>query len=269
MEMKYYIYKITDRTNSKLYVGQTRRNIYIRFAEHINKALHSKRKNDIATALYIAINNHKPENFYVELLEEVIGTPKQVDDRERSWIAFYNSTDPEKGYNIDAGGHTISDACREAAKKYLFKAGVKLNGKLLENARNNGYKIAKKIYQFDKTTGVLIAEYPSIMEASRATGCDRRSIQRQLNKEATYKFTPRVLSNVKYVWAFPEETTTDYIVHTGKTDDALDNLEFKKTLEEAENRLAELPNAEGKKLEILTLHDKLFKYLCEKDEFKN
>ena len=90
------IYKITDRSNNKVYIGQTKRDIYKRFAEHINKALHSDRKNDKALALYIAINNHKPENFYIESLEKVEGTPKQVDEREQYWISYFNSTDPEK-----------------------------------------------------------------------------------------------------------------------------------------------------------------------------
>lgn len=263
MENLYNIYKITDRTNNKIYIGQTKRDIYKRFAEHINKALHSNRKNDRSLALYIAICNHKPENFYVELLEKVTGTPKQVDAKEIEWIAKYDSTNPDIGYNLDKGGRVISEACRKAAEKHLFKAGSKLDGKLLENARNNGYKIAKEVYQFDKNTATLIAKYPSIIEASRATGCDRRSIQRQLNGGATTKFSSRVLSNVKYIWAYPEESTTDYIVHFGKTETAQDKLEFKKTLEEAECRLKEIPDSEGKRLEILTLHNRLFKYICD------
>lgn len=203
MESCYNIYKITDRTNNKVYVGQTKRDIYKRFAEHINKALHSERKNDKALALYIAINNHKPENFYVELLEKVEGTPKQVDEREIYWIAELDSTNPDKGYNLDKGGHVISEACRKAAEKHLFKAGDKLEGKMLENARNNGYKVAKKVCQYNKYTGELIAEYPSIIEASRSTGCDRRSIQRQLKGEYG-KLTPRSFSNLKYIWKYKE-----------------------------------------------------------------
>lgn len=35
------IYKITDRTNNKVYIGQTKRDIYKRFAEHIYRALNS------------------------------------------------------------------------------------------------------------------------------------------------------------------------------------------------------------------------------------
>lgn len=138
------IYKITDRTNNKVYIGQTKRDIYKRFAEHIYRALNSQRKNDRTLAIYIAIVNHKPENFQVELLENVEGTPKQVDEREIYWIKQYDSTNPDKGYNLDKGGHVISEVCRKAAEKHLFKTGDKLEGKMLENARANGMKVAKK-----------------------------------------------------------------------------------------------------------------------------
>ena len=203
MENIYNIYKITDRTNNKVYIGQTKRDIYKRFAEHINKALHSKRKNDRSLALYIAINNHDPKNFYVELLEKVDGNPKEVDKREIFWIDKLDSTNPDKGYNLDKGGHIISEACRKAAEKHLFKAGSKLEGKLLENARANGMKVAKPVCQYNKFTGECLAEFPSIIEASRSTGCDRRSIQRQLSGESNLG-TPRSFSNIKYIWKYKE-----------------------------------------------------------------
>lgn len=195
------IYKITDRTNNKVYIGQTKRDIYRRFADHINKALNSTRKNDKRVALYIAINNHKPENFYIELIEKVEGSNKEIDDREIYWISKYDSTNPDKGYNLDKGGHIISEACRKAAEKHLFKAGSKLEGKILENARANGMKIAKAVCQYDVNTGELIGEYPSIIGASRATGCDRRTIQRQLNGESNIG-TAHSLGNLKYIWKY-------------------------------------------------------------------
>lgn len=195
------IYKITDRTNNKVYIGQTKRDIYRRFADHINTALNSTRKNDKRVALYIAINNHKPENFYIELIEKVEGSNKEIDDREIYWISKYDSTNPDKGYNLDKGGHIISEACRKAAEEHLFKVGSKLEGKILENARNNGMKIAKAVCQYDVNTGELIGEYPSIIGASRATGCDRRTIQRQLNGESNIG-TAHSLGNLKYIWKY-------------------------------------------------------------------
>lgn len=253
MEIKHYIYKVTDRTNNKVYVGQTRRNIYTRFSEHINRALSSNRKNDRTLAFYIAINNHKPENFYVELLEEVTGTPKQVDEREIYWIKELDSTNPDKGYNLDKGGHYISEACRKAAEKHLFKAGAKLEGKMLENARQNGYKVAKKVLQFDKHTAELIAEYPSIMEASRATGCDRRSIQRQLTGEAG-RLTPHSYSNIKYIWSFDdEEVSRFYEVIEENTIRLFDTLE---KAEEYRN------NRDNVEIKAHVVHNRTFERLC-------
>lgn len=88
----------------------------------------------------------------------------------------------------------------------MFKAGDKLTGKMLEVARENGMKSAKSVYQIDKYTGEIIAEFPSIIEASRSTGCDRRAIQRQLKGEYG-KLTPRSFSNLKYIWKYKEQLT--------------------------------------------------------------
>ena len=200
------IYKITDITNNKVYIGKTKRDIMKRYSDHISHAFVSKRPNDLSCTLYIAMREHGIQNFIPELLETVEGTPKEIDEKEIEWISHYDSTNPEKGYNKDKGGHVISDACRKASEKHLFKAGDKLTGKMLEVARENGMKVAKSVCQIDKYTGEIIAEFPSIIEASRSTGCDRRSIQRQLKGEYG-KLTPRSFSNLKYIWKYKEQLT--------------------------------------------------------------
>lgn len=197
------IYKITDRTNNKIYIGQTSRDIYKRFAEHINKALNPSRPNDGKTALSIAIKNHDPKNFYVELLEEVEGTPKEIDSREIYWIKSLKSNNPDFGYNVDKGGHEISEACRKAAEPYLYKKGRIPTEKEKETARNNGMKVAKQVMQIDKYTGEVLAEFPSIIQASRETGCDRRSIQRQLSGEYNTG-SSRSFANLKFIWRYKE-----------------------------------------------------------------
>lgn len=197
------IYKITDLTNNKVYVGQTKRDIMKRYSEHISRAFVSKRPNDLSCLLYIAMREHGIQNFIPELLEVVVGSQKEVDIKEQEWIAKYDSTNREKGYNKDKGGHVISEACRKAAEKFLFKPNSKLTGKMLENARENGMKMAKAVCQYDIHTGELIGEYPSIIGASRATGCDRRTIQRQLKGESNIG-TPRSIMNLKYIWKYKE-----------------------------------------------------------------
>lgn len=165
----------------------------------MSHAIKSKRPNDLNCELYKAVKEFKPENFSIELLEEFTGTRYQADKKEIEWISKLDSCNPEIGYNTDKGGHVISEKCREARRQQLL--GSKLIGKQLEIVRENGMKFAKAICQYDVKTGELIGEYPSIIGASRITGCDRRTIQRQLSGEANIG-TPHSLGNLKYIWKY-------------------------------------------------------------------
>ena len=201
MENTYRIYKIVNRVNNKIYIGQTKREIFKRFSDHMSHALRSKRPNDINCSLYIAVREFKPENFSIELLEEFTGTRYQADKKEIEWIAKLDSCNQEIGYNIDKGGHVISEKCRKARVQQLL--GSKLTGKQLDIVRENGMKIAKAVCQYDVLTGELLGEYPSIISASRITGCDRRTIQRQLSGESNTG-SPHSLGNLKYIWKYKQ-----------------------------------------------------------------
>ena len=201
MENTYRIYKIVNRLNNKIYVGQTKREIFKRFTDHVSHATKSKRINDLNCSLYVAIREFKPENFSIELLEEFTGTRYLADKKEIEWIAKLDSCNPEIGYNVDKGGHIISEKCREARRQQLI--GSKLVGKQLEVVRENGMKIAKAVCRYDVNTGELIGEYSSIIGASRATGCDRRTIQRQLSGESNTG-SAHSLGNLKYIWKYKE-----------------------------------------------------------------
>lgn len=95
---------------------------------------------------------------------------------------------------------TISEACRQASRK-----DRKLSEKQLKTAIENGMKMAKAICQYDKN-GDLIAEYESIIEACRETGCDRRGIQRQLQNPVDPN-NKRAWNNAKYIWKYKEQLT--------------------------------------------------------------
>ena len=200
--MNAIIYKITNTKNNKIYIGQTKRQLNKRFKDHINHAFNSERLNDLNCKLYIAMREEGINHFIIEPLEIMVDTTRYfVDKKEIEWIAKLNSTDSEIGYNTDKGGHIISEKCRKARISQML--GSKLEGKQLETVRENGMKMAKSVCQYDKEMN-LIAEYPSIIEASRKSGCDRRTIQRQLKGESGIG-TPRSISNLKYIWMYKTE----------------------------------------------------------------
>ena len=85
------IYKITKKENGKSYIGQSN-DIERRFSEH-------KYKLDIP--IDIAIQKYGADAFTVGIIEEC--EINQLDERERFWIAHYN-TFKGFGYNCNEGG---------------------------------------------------------------------------------------------------------------------------------------------------------------------
>lgn len=93
--MKKYIYKITNKINDKIYIGQTK-DINRRFREH-KKCGYNNVKNK---HLYFAIEKYGIDAFTFEVIEYV----ENYNEREQYWIQYYNSISPDKGYNIDNSG---------------------------------------------------------------------------------------------------------------------------------------------------------------------
>lgn len=92
-----YIYKITNIVNNKLYIGQTRKTIEERFQMHIKKA-----KQHTNRYLYDAMNKYGYDNFIPSEIEEC--DDSLLDEREIYWIAYYNTTNKQYGYNMTIGG---------------------------------------------------------------------------------------------------------------------------------------------------------------------
>lgn len=90
-----FIYRITNKVNGKVYIGQTINSLKQRFHRHINsggcKYLHN------------AILRYGKENFVIEEIERI--SQDKLDEREIYWIKYYNSTDKKFGYNIYPGGN--------------------------------------------------------------------------------------------------------------------------------------------------------------------
>lgn len=92
-----YIYKIINQINQKVYIGQTKISIEIRFKQHLNDA---KRKKNVNRRISKAIKEYGKENFQIELLEECPNN--LLNEREKYWIKKYNSF--YDGYNATLGG---------------------------------------------------------------------------------------------------------------------------------------------------------------------
>lgn len=95
--MKGFIYKITNRVNNKVYIGQTHFTIEHRYKQHIKNFNIEHRQQP----LYKAFAKYGIENFSVEKVEEV--ECEKLNEREMYWIAYYDSF--KNGYNATLGGN--------------------------------------------------------------------------------------------------------------------------------------------------------------------
>lgn len=123
------IYIIKNTVNDKVYVSQTKVSLKLRFQNHLSAARNGKD--------YIigkAIRKYGEDKFYIELLEEC--TVEELNEREKYWIAFFNSTDNRSGYNISTGGNVIRTT-KELDKDMVIK---------LFNSGIPAFKIAKILH---------------------------------------------------------------------------------------------------------------------------
>ena len=88
-----YIYKTTNLIDGKIYIGQKKSPKFL-----------GKRYLGSGKILKQAVSKYGKDNFKVELIEE-IDCLEKMDEREIYWIAQYNATNREIGYNRSEGGN--------------------------------------------------------------------------------------------------------------------------------------------------------------------
>lgn len=123
------IYIIRNTINNKVYIGQTKVSLKLRFQNHLSAA--RKGKDYIIGK---AIRKYGEENFYIELLEEC--TIEELNEREKYWILYFNSTNNKFGYNVSIGGNVVRTT-KELDKNLvidMFNSGIP------------AYKIAKILH---------------------------------------------------------------------------------------------------------------------------
>lgn len=106
-----YIYKITNKINQKIYIGQTIHPIEERLKRHFQDALSGR----VETHLAKAIRKYGVDNFYIELIDKA-ETQEELTKKEYYWIEQYNAIN--KGYNetnaqYKCGGNTYLGRSKE------------------------------------------------------------------------------------------------------------------------------------------------------------
>lgn len=94
------IYKIENKINGKVYIGQSV-DIERRWNEHKSRSLSKKHDKDYNMKIYKAIRKYGLNNFKLSIIEEC--SEDKLRDKEIYWINYYNSMDSNFGYNTANG----------------------------------------------------------------------------------------------------------------------------------------------------------------------
>jgi len=98
------IYKVTNKTNNKVYIGQSV-NIYSRWNHH-KSCCFNKKCHEYHSPFYRALRKYGVENFTFEIIEQC--EIDELDDKEIYYIKEYNSFihfENSNGYNNSIGGN--------------------------------------------------------------------------------------------------------------------------------------------------------------------
>lgn len=137
---------------------------------------------------FTAIKKYGWDNFQHIILQENL-TREEASEEERRLIEEYESTNPEKGYNISTGGAHGGHPTSEEAKAKISKANKgrpcpeyqkrhlsKLNkGIIPTNLDDLHRKREKPVDQFDRD-GNFIKTHPSMRKAARVLGINENSV---------------------------------------------------------------------------------------------
>lgn len=151
MQKRYVIYKHTNKTNGKSYIGQTSKNPERRWSSGLGYKS--------CPNFYAAIQKYGWNNFTHEIIEKDL-TEDEVDEREIYWINFYNSVN--NGYNISSGGcgnHNFSEEHKKNLQKSvavtLGHPVICLNTGKIYNSINEAYRDTGANHIEQCCTGIL------------------------------------------------------------------------------------------------------------------
>lgn len=204
--MNGFIYKITNKVNNKVYIGQTKYTVESRWRQHLKNFNIEHRQQP----LYLAFAKYGLDNFYVETLEEV--SIDKLDEREIYWIAYYDSF--KKGYNATLGGasskiqYWTDDKYEEIRTLYLSGFSCKKIADLFNVSRwtiehilkSLNIKLRKHPLDFNaKETEDFIKDYKtgfSLTELAKRYNTDRETVRRFLvNHNVDLKEHSLILKN--------------------------------------------------------------------------
>ena len=184
--MNGFIYIIRNTVNNKVYIGQTRVSIDIRWKEHLRHARYGDQ------VINRAMKKYGIDKFYIETLE--ICTLDVLDYREMFYIELFDSTNKSKGYNVSIGGNTPRFKRKSLSISDLINLYENEQWTLERIA--NKYEVTRYIISTElKNAGIKIRERNQ--SSIKFNKIDKQGLLNSLSKNKSIREAAKV-SNIPY-----------------------------------------------------------------------
>ena len=233
------VYKATDTTNNKVYIGQTTQTLEVRISEHYSRSRSKAYPNKPYFTRVLAKRNK------ADILWEVISetdNKEELDKLEKYYILFFNSRDNKVGYNLTDGGegcYGYKHTPETLIKLSKIRKGSKLSDEEIRNRSEKQSKdweiiapsgetyIIRNLSRYCRDTGLNLQEMRKvnrgISDSHRGYKCRRLSeithsclettINRMkvmnLGKKHSLETRQKIveLNSKEYLITFPDNTT--------------------------------------------------------------
>ena len=163
------IYRVTNLINNKIYIGQTVTSLITRRIGHYSNA----RRGTFDIPFHKAIRKYGEDAFLWEVAD-VAWSRDDLNDKEKKWIAFYDSNKRDKGYNATIGGDAFGGKGEENfwyGKQRTEENKAKISETLKETRKKNGSPRDKPVVQLT-IKGEFVSEYKN----AKVSGFDNKAV---------------------------------------------------------------------------------------------
>lgn len=195
------VYKITNTITNKIYIGITTQGSGTRFRHHVYEA-----RSGEPSPIHKSMAKYGEDKFKLEIID-FADTSDELKEKEKYWIAFYNSTDSSIGYNLTKGGDgTFGRTHSEETKEKIRQAAIgrkasdetrkrmseSRKGKFTDRAKEHLAKIISMgkrpviVYAIENDEEKIIQTFPSVIECAAHYDISRDTIRNAIKKRNGY-----------------------------------------------------------------------------------
>ena len=184
----YIIYIHINKINKKVYIGQT--------CQLPNKRWNNGDGYKTSPHFYAAIQKYGWDNFEHKILENNL-SQNEADQKEKFYIEKYNSTNPQKGYNILSGGNEKLSEYWSKEENRKRQSDIKI-----KYFKDNPDK--KNLINKNRVKSVKCIEtgeiFPSQASAARAYNINPGNLGKHLQGNKNYSYCGKDLKDNKLHW---------------------------------------------------------------------